>query len=203
MTAIDTTLPSLTIVKAMPYRGVTQDWSNTYFFDGTMPASSGSWKTLADNVIAAEKAIYTSATEVTDAIGHEAGESVAVWSYDYAGGSGAIPGTFTLGSDLLQSGDTAGWLRWSTDRLTSKGKPIFLRNYYHPAICKASPNEDDLATDWVAELNSFGAQWVSGFVDGDSVSHSRGGPHGVIGLVEEAGTFATTRTLRRRGKRPS
>jgi hypothetical protein len=204
MTAIDTTLDSLTIVKSFNYRGAAEEWSNTYFMDGDLPSSPASWKTLADAVIAEEVPCYTSRTEVVRAIGHQKGQSVAVWAYDYLAASAAVPGTMTPTSgSRAQAGDAAGWLRWSTDQLTSKGKPIYLRTYFHDVYAITTGSDIDLLdTVAVAAYEEYGADWVAGFVDGDGTTHHRGGPHGVIGLVPLASTYITTRTLERRGKRP-
>jgi hypothetical protein len=203
MTAIDTALPSLTIIKTMQYRGSDEEWSNTYFMTGDLPTSPASWKTLADAVIAEEVSLYKSDIEVTRAIGHKAGESVAVWSYDYAEHSESVPGTYTDASGVPESGDTAAWIRWSTDQLTSKGKPIYLRSYYHPAYRQAGTAYDDIATAWAANAQEYGDDWIAGFTDGDGTVHHRAGPHGVVGLVALPSPYATTRTLERRGRRPT
>ena len=204
MTAIDTTMDSLTIVKSFPYRGAPEEWSNTFFMDGDLPASPASWKTLADAVIAEEKLCYTSATEVVRAIGHQAGDSVAVWSYDYDAHSDTVPGTFSPGvDDNPCPGDCACWVRWSTDALTSMGKPIYLRSYFHGVYQTTTGGDVDIASPTqMAALLEYGQDWIAGFTDGDSVVHKRAGPHGVIGLVALASTFVTTRTLERRGRRP-
>lgn len=203
MTAIDTALPSLTIVKTFTYRENDEEWSNTYFMDGDLPASPASWKVLADAVIADEVPLYKSDQSVTKAIGHEAGQSVAVWSYDYAEHSESVPGTYTDANAVPCPGDSAAWIRWSTDVLTSKGKPIYLRSYYHPAYRESGTDADVIATAWLANAAEYGADWIAGFADGDSVVHHRAGPHGVIGLVALASPYATTRTLERRGRRPT
>lgn len=202
MATIDTTKPSLTIVKSFTYRGSPEVWSNTYFFNGTMPASSASWKALADAVILAEKTLYDSGTTVVKAIGHQAGSSIAVWSYDYAANSATVPGTYSETGAFKQAGDTAAWIRWSTSQITSKGKPIYLRSYYHPAYCGSTGAPDSIASSWRTAAATYGAAWITGFADGDSVTHTRAGPHGVTGLVALASTYSTTRTLERRGRRP-
>lgn len=203
MTAIDTTRPSLTIVKSFEYRDAPEEWSNTYFMDGDLPASPASWKVLADAVIADEVPLYDSSVEVVRAIGHQAGESVAVWSYDYLAASAAVPGTFNATGTYPQGGDSAAWIRWSTDAVTSKGKPIYLRSYFHPAYGEgiASTNRDDVNSSWITAAEEYGADWIAGFADGDSVVHHRAGPHGVAGLVATVSQFVTTRTLERRGRR--
>lgn len=203
MTPISTTLPSITIVKSFTYRGAPEEWSNTYFMTGDLPTTPASWKTLADAVIAEEVLLYDVNTTVVRAVGHKAGDSVAVWSYDYAGAGTAVPGTYTETGAFKQSGDTAAWIRWSTDRLTSKGKPIYLRSYYHPAYVEATGAPDTMAASWVSAAQEYGDDWIAGFTDGDGVVHHRAGPHGVVGIVALPSAFATTRTLERRGKRPT
>ena len=202
MTAIDTALPSLTLVKSFTYRGAPEEFSNTYFMDGDLPASPASWKALADAVAADEATIFRSTTTIVRAIGHEAGESVAVWDYDYEGAGESVPGTLAAGAGVPQSGDTAAWLRWSTDQRTSKGKPIYLRSYFHPAYTDAGADPDNIDATWVTNAQEYGDDWIAGFADGDGVTHHRAGPHGVVGLVALPSTHATTRTLERRGKRP-
>lgn len=202
MTAIDTALPSLTLVKSFSYRGDPEEWSNTYFMTGDLPSSPASWKHLADAAILAEVAILGTQVDVVRAIGHEAGQSVAVWSYDYAAVSEESAGTYALTGHVVNSGDTAAWLRWSTDQLTSKGKPIYLRSYYHPAYCDSTPDGDSIASGWRTAAQTYGNAWVSGFADLDGTTHHRAGPHGVVGITPTASLYATTRTLERRGKRP-
>ena len=63
MAVIDTTLDSITIVQTMQYRGAPEEWSNTYFFDGDLPSSPASWKTLADEVIADQKTVIDTNAE--------------------------------------------------------------------------------------------------------------------------------------------
>lgn len=204
MTAIDTALPSLTIVKSFSYRGAPEEWSNTFFMTGDLPSSPASWKTLADAVIAEEKLCYTDSTTAVRAIGHEAGESVAVWAYDYAAHSEEVAGTLVPGAgSVQQAGDAAAWVRWSTDQLTSRGKPIYLRSYFHDVYGFAEGTDVDVVVAaQETALQEYGDDWVTGFADGDGTVHHRAGPHGVVGIVALAGTYLTTRTLERRGKRP-
>jgi hypothetical protein len=205
MTTIGTTRHSLTIIKSFTYRGAPEEWGNTYFFTGDLPSDAAAWKTLADAVIDKEKTLYDDNTEVVKAIGHQAGESVAVWSYDYAAMSETVAGTLTVGGTVVpQGGDSALWLRWSTDQLTSRGKPIYLRSYFHPAYAEGDTDtyRDTASATWVSAAQTFGDEWIAGFSDG-SETHVRCGPHGAVGLVSLPSQYVTTRTLERRGRRPT
>jgi len=201
--SIDTDRPSLTLVKKFDYRGNDEEWTNTYFFTGDAPTSPASWKTLADNVAAGEKTLYPSSTHIVRAIGHEAGESVAVWSYDYEANTEEIAGTYAETGASRDAGDTAQWIRWSTDQMTSLGKPIYLRSYYHPGFRQTSGTADQVAPSWQTAAQAYGDDWIDGFLDGDSEERHRCGPHGAVGLVTAYSEFITTRTLKRRGRRPT
>lgn len=201
MTVISTTRDSITIVKSFSYRGAAELYSNTYFMDGATPASAASWKTLADAVMAAEKLMHSSDVTMVAAVGHKAGDSVAVWSRDYAAAGDSVVGTYTPTGGIRGGGDTATWVRWATGALTSKGKPIFLRNYFHPAWASAAAPDTCLASLKTA-METYGTAWITGFTDGGSVVHHRAGPHGAAGVAPVVGsTYVTTRTLERRGKR--
>lgn len=197
---------SITIVKSFSYRGAAEEFSNTYHMDGTTPASSASWKTLADAIIAAEKSLYPSTTTIIRAMGHKAGVKAAAFFYDYAAHSASVAGTASAPSaSVPMPGDSALWIRWATDQLTSRGKPIYLRSYYHSLWQGnvASTCDNNPATQKTI-METYGASWITGFTDGASVVHHRAGPNGAIGLTPATGsTYVTTRTLERRGKRPS
>jgi hypothetical protein len=123
MTAIDTALASLTIVKTIKYKGADEVYGNTYFFDGTKPASDASWKTLADAVIAEEKVLFPSDVFITSAIGHQAGQSVAVWGYDYLANSAAVAGTYSIGTEYRQAGNVPRGSGGRPPRRPARGSP--------------------------------------------------------------------------------
>lgn len=194
---------SITIVKTWPYRGSQEEWSNTYHFDGATPASDASWKALADAIIADEAAILRATCSIIRAIGHVGGSTTHVWAYDYAANDEETAGTYVVASgEMVGGGDSACWIRWSTDQLTSKGKPIYLRSYYHPGYGTSAANPDDVYSTWVDAAQTYGDAWIAGYDDGDSVTHHRAGPNGAIGLVALPSPEVTTRTLERRGRRP-
>ena len=197
---------SITIIKSFSYRGAAEEFSNTYHMDGATPVSAASWKTLADNIIAAEKLILPSTCSIIRATGHKAGTTVAQFLYDYAAHSASVAGTFSpAGGTVPAPGDAAGWVRWSTAAVTSRGKPIYLRSYFHNVyIGNADATKDNIGSTMKTAFETYATAWITGFVDGSSVTHHRAGPNGATVLSPVLGSsFVTTRTLERRGKRPS
>ena len=195
--------PSITIVKTFTYRGAAEEWSNTYHFTNDAPTNATRWKALADAIIAAEKLSFDSNVSFTSAYGHKAGVTSRDWFWDYVAHSAAVAGTMSAPSNGRQAGDAALWLRWSTDQLTSKGKPIYLRSYYHSVFGNGPlfSNVDATYTTQKTNLETYGAAWITGFSDG-TVTHARSGPNGAVGLAPSiASQYVTTRTLERRGRR--
>jgi hypothetical protein len=198
-----TAMASITIQKTFKYRGQDEVWSNTYHFDNAGPTTQAKWKALADAIIASEKTCWTSATAATQAWGHQAGVKTRDWFYDYLANSASVAGTMSSAGGIMQAGDTAVWLRWPTSQLTSRGKPIYLRSYFHDAWSGGSnrTNIDQILAGQKSALETYGAAWITGFSDG-TVTHHRAGPNGAIGLATSlASTYLTTRTLERRGRR--
>jgi hypothetical protein len=194
----------LTLIKQMEYRDkLDEEWSNHYWFTGSPPTDPPSWKTFADAIIAIEKTCYSQSSEVIRAYGYDSNDPkrFAVWSYDYLENGAAVPGTMTPSAgDKLFAGDQAGMLWWRTTRRNTRGKWIYLRKYMHDGY-ESSTDSDRLAT---ATLGAYRA-----FVDAISTAPGIQG-HVLTGEIidevfqaQDAGEFVTTRTLKRRGKRPA
>lgn len=193
--------PSLTIVKKFTYRLTSEEWSNTYHFSGGTPADDTHWKALADAVIAEEKHCYSSATSVVRAYGHVPGTNHAVWTYDYFTAGSTVPGDMSpSGSEAGVAGDDAGVLQWRTADYTSRGKRIYLRKFMHDSLSKGTNHLDELAASAKSAYESFGAAWVTGFI---SSTYKIAGPNGAAGSSPAASKWLTTRTLKRRGRRPT
>jgi hypothetical protein len=199
----------VTLVKRFPYRGdSTEEFSNTYWFDGTTPADTTAWKALADAIYASEKTILRASTSLVKAYGYDspndaAGETAA-WQYDYLGEGEAVVGTFSETGLVPASGDSAAWIRWRTARRTSPGgKIIYLRKYYHPAML-ASGGGDSIAATWRTAASAHGNKMIDGTLPSArqlcAMHHSEDGSELTSAGVTVA-TYATTRTLKRRGKR--
>lgn len=192
--------PSLTIIKQFTYRGKLEEWSNTYHFKGTTPSNDAGWKTLADAVIAEEKKVYSSAHKVVRAYGYEAGNEHSVAQIDYSAAPlTPIPGTFVNNDSTIkmQAGDAAAWLRAKTPNRGSNGKWIYIRKYFHGVY--AGEDGTVLAQQKTAYV-ALGTTLLGGTLPGSFVWC---GPQGADGSAPAASTYVTTRTLKRRGKRPS
>lgn len=195
----------VTLVKRFNYRGdATEEFSNQYWLSGAVPTGSTPWKALADALIAQEKGVYPADVVVVRAYGYatDVESDPAVWSYDYLGAAATVAGTFPPGALSRAPGDAAMWIRWKTDRLNTKGRPIYLRKYFHGVVQQGNtaPTCDDVATGQKTALTAFATKLRDGtFLDGRlirSQSHDEGL------LVPSVSQYVTTRTLKRRGKRP-
>jgi hypothetical protein len=171
---------SIKIVKTMPYRGSARLWSNRYHFTGGKPTTDAHWVTLADAVVASEKAIYLQPSDdvndvqIVAAVGYDAGSDVPVWSKTYAqNGTGAFTNYGVVPGDVAMVG------RYSTTQRTSKNHPIYLWNYWHGCHWAVGNNPDVLNAAQKTALEGYMSSWLSGFSDGD-ITHVRAGPHGAV-----------------------
>jgi hypothetical protein len=195
----------LTIVKKFTYRGnASEEFSNTYHFTGSVPADATAWKALSDALILQEKTLYLGSASAIRAYGYnsDADDAVAVWSWDYLAQGTSVPGTIVTGTGSYPAGDQAGWVRWKTSRLNTKGKAIYLRKYFHavPVAAPSGATTDQILPAWTTAANAFAAKLHDGtFLDGRLITARA---HTDVVISHSASTWITTRTLKRRGKRP-
>lgn len=191
-------------VKRFTYRGdPTEEWSNEYALTLATPASRAGWITAADALMAAEKPLYRSGSTIVKVYGYDSDDedAIAVFTYDSDSGDfTAVAGTLVVGTDLPIAGDQAAWIRWKTERLTSKGKPIYLRKFYH-GLTTSPGAPDSPSTTWRTNAATFATALRTG--SNALIGAIRGQGHSPDPLISSAAaTFMTTRTLKRRGKRP-
>lgn len=194
---------SITIVKDFDYRGAKEEYSNTYHFTNDAPTTQGRWQAFADAIILAEKAIHLVDVRIIRAVGHKAGVKPRDFFHDYLALGASVAGTLALqAANVIAPGDVAGWVRWPTDQFTSRGKPIYLRSYYHHvAHGNLNSTDDIMSTTMKTAFETYATAWNTGFSDG-TTTHARSGPNGAVGLTPVlASSFVTTRTLERRGRR--
>ena len=204
----------LTIVKRFNYRGdATEEYSNTYWFTGgSPPADAAEWRTLFNAVVLVEKTCYPAQVEVIRGYGydnddgHKPGDSgtvaPSVWQVDLRiAPDTVVGGTLTVTTpDIRGPGDSAVWVRWKTSRVTDPGgKPIYIRKYFHPACFNATSVDVILASQKTALL-ALGAKLDDGTLPGSRKITTAGRADTIIN--HGASSYVTTRTLKRRGKRP-
>lgn len=163
--------PSIRIIKTSPWRDQTAHrWSNRYHFNGGTPADATHWGNLKDAIILVEKFLYKNDVHIVEAIGYAAGSDVPV--YDWTGSVAGANGV----SEDEGPGELAGLLRYSTTARTSKNHPIYLYNYFH-AQRRNDADFQKISDECIGRLNTFAADWISGFSDGTN-TYVRSGPNG-------------------------
>jgi hypothetical protein len=190
--------PSITINKTMTYRGQPEVTSNTYHFSGTTPGNDSEWHTLALAIWNEEAKLAPPTVKFCGYLGYAAGNEHAVSIKNYnEDGTTKLPGTYS-GTDgaAISPGDVAIWVRWTTPDRTSRGKRIYLRKYFHEV-----PFADDTpAAAWRTAAAAYGAKMIDGTLPG---GFKVCGPQGAVASVPFVAPYMTTRTLKRRGRRPS
>lgn len=195
--------PGVTIVHAFDYRGnPNEEFSNTYHFTGSHPSDDAGWTSLIDALVDLEYLCLRDNVSYVRAYGYDDTDNDATFVYDDLGGTGPhATGALTSSSIQFAPGDCAAWCRWKTSRLNSKGKPIYLRKYFHSiGVNGGTDGYDQVETGQKSAMKTFA----------DAVQASSGDWPGLAGpqvdedfLSDAVSTYVTTRTLKRRGKRPS
>jgi hypothetical protein len=188
-----------TLIKRFTYRGAPEEFSNLYHFSNTAPSTPAAWKTLVDAVAAKEKLIYPSSVKIVRAYCYTDTNNDAVATVDYTALGAEIPGTLATTGQTQCPGDAAVWIRWGTAKKNSKGKTVYLRKYFHPAFIDTGV-PDTVSITQNAALQGFGnaCNGTAGPITGFTLC----GPDGTAAGTATAAQFVTTRTLKRRGKRP-
>jgi hypothetical protein len=197
----------ITIVKQFVYRDEPEEWSNHYWLSGAILQTSASFKALADELITLERPCYSARSKVVSFIGYDASETdpihnkppQSVASHDYVGAE-ALPGTLSSATGHFFAGDQAGFVWWKTSRRSKAGKPVYLRKYFHDGF-ESFTDVDQLATEVAAAYTTFGVNMTAGLpaIEG-RVIQSHLGAESLAATGH--GAWVTTRTLKRRGKRP-
>jgi hypothetical protein len=181
------TTPSIKVIKSFAFKGGTRHFSNRYHFNGGTPADATHWHTLMDNIVTAEKAVFTSDVTIVECVGYAAGSDVPVATKTYS-----TAGTLSSSGNLPMPGECAALTRYSTSARTSKNHPVYLFNYYHGARCSSLSGTDGLFGTQRTALETYAGSWISGFSDG-TITAVRAGPNGATASGHETGTYVTHR----------
>lgn len=190
--------PSITLVKQFDYRGATEEWSNTYHFNGDTPGNEAEWKALGLAIYATEKAILRSDVKLCQLYGYEAGNNTSVAQIDLRIGTDAlIPGTLSMSGIYPLSGDQAVSAR-ARIGVSSTGKKVYVCKYWHGSGKASTATADGVASAAASAMETHVAAMLDGSLPGDAVWS---GPQGQEAIDPFVRPYVTTRTLKRRGKR--
>lgn len=192
----------LVVTKRFSYRGVQEEFSSVYHISGTTPGDQTTWDTWANKLRDVEKPIYPAGVTFVEWYGYDTGSwETKPTSFDFRGtyAAGTV-GTLVTTGYQAAPGDSAATIRFGTGTFTSRGKPIYLRKFIHPAYMDTS-NSDLLATPQKTALDTYGTALINGTGLVGTARICR--PNGVLAVDRTTATYITTRTLKRRGKRPT
>lgn len=186
-------------VKSFLYRGAPEEWSNAYHFTGDSPSDEAHAKILLDEVRDRETLLWPSSVVFVRGYVYDVDAVHATYVFDEEHtDEGTTAGVFDDSGLVLAPGDAAMQVRWWDGTLNSRGRKIYLRKYFH-GVCFNEGDEDFVAESQLAELQNFGDHMIDGSLPAGRRICDEEGDQGVVAL---AGRFITTRTLKRRGRRP-
>ena len=194
--------PGITLIQSFTYRDAVEERGNSYHFVGDAPSDDAAWELVVAELVALVKAVLPVTTSIVRAYcypdlspHHDSVLTVTDATFGATTGSLSTPS-----GSFLAPGDAAMWIRWKTARTNTHGKPIYLRKYYHGVIVSpAGGDGDTIQSDQHTAYLALGTALNTPSGDWPGLC----GPDGVAPGARAASTYATTRTLRRRGRRPS
>jgi len=192
--------PGVVLYKTFTWRGAVEEWGNTYHFVGDAPANPADWRALVDDLIALEKECLDESVTIERAICYENTDDSSVYSYDLSAFGGTVAGTYDTVANgaIRQEGGTSYMARWDTGRRSSKGKAIYLRKYWHPALT-ADGAQDALITTMHTKVAAFALAVMSTSGDWPGLA----GPDGVAPVGHLGLTYVNYRDLRKGRRRPT
>ena len=191
--------PSVILVKSFVYRDLPEEWSNRYHFSGFTPNSDADWLATVNAFVNAEKPILNAATTIVRAYGYNAGSDHANYVHDYTVPGPPPQGTLAIpvGEHAL-AGDQACCVRFTTGQHNSRGKMIYCWKYLHGGIQNGA-DPDELLPSYITLVQTYANLLIGGTM-ASSLRYC--GPQGANLTTPLVHKYVTTRTLKRRGKRP-
>jgi len=193
---------AIELTKQFNYRGdPAEQWSNKYWLTGQPPTTPIDWATLIDELLLLEVTCYSAGSRVVGAIAwnDDSPGAQSVYTRDFVAEGITHVGTLSPLNGFLMAGDQAGMFQIKTARKSTRGKPIYLRKYVHDGYVSTA-DTDTLSADTSAAYTAFAGHLFNGTSLGGRLLRSQ---KQIEQLVEAlVDPWVTTRTLKRRGKRP-
>lgn len=191
---------ALVVIKDFLYRGVREEYSNRWHLEGdSLPTSYATFTSFVDTWVVAEKPTVPSTTRFLRALWYPAGDDDALYSYDISVGGTVTfpPGTLSVGTGVKTPGDVAAIIKHMTVK-RARGKPVYLMHYIHDVLADSGGGDALFAAQRTA-MNTFATKLYNGTLSGTAKLCA---PDGSDVSSGGANQYLTTRTLKRRGKRP-
>jgi len=185
----------------MSYRDDAEEWSNKYWLTGTPPVDTPGWQALFDQLVNAERRVIPTGLKYVGGIGYDdnAQGAHAVWTFQYAPGSEPA-GLYTAGAtEHYGAGDQAAMVEWRTNRKNARGKWVYLRKYFHGVMVE-NTDPDKVGAGQLTQFDTFALELLDGSWAGGRKIRSQRQDEDLFSHT--ASPWVTTRTLKRRGKRP-
>lgn len=190
---------SITLVKSFDYRGLPEEWSNTYHFTmDSPPTEEGQWSNLAMAIWEEERKVIQSSSHLVRAYCYEPGNEHSVEQIEWPNEDVTTMSGQNTDNGIDMAGDQAVWIRAKVGT-SSTGKKVYIRKYYHDVPLGAQGG-DRIHPLTVPRLNDLAATLIDGSMLG---GFKWVAPQGATGSQPFAPIYPTTRTLKRRGKRPT
>ncbi len=191
----------ITVVKEFEYRGEQEEWSNTYAFTGPGLTDYEAMKVFCGGLASIESQMYLPTCKAIRALVYQPGSIVADRSIDFAAElGGQVSGSLVVGSNAHEwAGDQAGWIRGKIG-VNIKGRPKYVRKYYHAGCSEAGGSTDATIVQWRNAADTVAGQLVGGALP---AGRKWCGPAGQLITLTAHSNWTTTRTLKRRGRRPT
>lgn len=191
--------PSVILVKKFTYRDEPEEWSNKYHFTGFTPNSDADWIATINLFLNNEKTVCNTGTTFVRAYGYNAGSDHANYVKDFTVPGPPASGTYTpAAGEHPMAGDQAAVVRWTTPDYNKRGKRIYCWKYLHGGGVLNS-DVDELAGQYQANLLAYANKLIDGTL-GSGIRYC--GPQQAGLSTPYISKYVTTRTLKRRGKRP-
>lgn len=186
-------------IKQFTYRGVAEQWSNSYHFDGTPPATDAAWLTAVTALSTKERAFLPASTTALRYVAYLSHATHIEYAIGDVGASFGLGTMAAISGGIQLPGDAAFTVRARVvGRWTDKGKPVYCRKFFHAPISTVTP------ADTLATAQSTAAKTaLDAMVAGTGMTLGRWvHPDGGTLAPVEVSPLVTTRTLKRRSKRP-
>jgi len=184
----------------MAYRAETEEeFSNTYHFGTSPPGDDASWTVLMNDVLNQERNIFPATVHFVRAYGYndDADNAQAVFHHDWTVPGPPPTGALVPPTATPFAGDQAALVWWRLDKKNSRGKWIYLRKYLHHGYATTA-NPDQVDATYGAALGTYVSNLAN--VSFHGAIRPRKYTANITGY--QASPWVTTRTLKRRGKRP-